>query len=1156
MVPHSSDAEPPESTDANAAGVKVGPFVLQRRIGVGGMGEVWRGDHESGGFPAAIKILRSELARDEWVRRAFRNEVRATARLHHPRVVMVYDHGELSEALSGLAERGFDAGSPWLAMELVEGHSLMRARGRLDWEELYGVLLSLLDALAHAHARGLIHRDLKPGNALYHDGHVKLVDFGLVRMLEEDDSDARAVLGTAPYMAPEQFRGDNLAIGPWTDLYALGGLAWTLVCGSPPFGLRRPFKELREAHLEQAPPPLDPLVLVPESFELWMRRLLEKDPARRFRRAADAAWALRRVAPVRARVAQVRFEPDYPTLNWSDAATVTAEPGEPEVEPTLGGLDPDERPPMALDWRQPLPPLPPAGVGMALFGLRDPPITDREEERDALWASLVRASEGGVQLALLQGQAGGGKSRIARWVCERAHELGAAEVMTVSHGLTASPRDGVVAGLARLLRCADLPRERTVRRCVEALRALGLNEPDDALALAEMIRPATTEEAARERVVRPGGERERRELLSRILDRIGRERPLIVRVDDVQWGPDSLALASFMLQRSMSGGVLWLMTARDVAADTPEAHALSVLLRHKNAARVAVGPLGAGARAELLRSLGLRGAVAGLVEERAGGNPLFSVQLVGDWIQRGWLEAATDGLRLREGVSPTVPDDVHEVLQGRVDDVLAAHGPAEQAALELAAVLGATLDWEEWTQAAHLAGVFASVALVEELLRRGLAECEPEGPQAGWSFAHALLRDSLVRRARESGRLNDHHRACVAMLRERQSRDPRAALRLGFHLLALGEREEALGPLAKGAWRCVIDSEYAMAERALAAREEAIVALNLPENDRRGCIGWLMRARVARRLGDHETFHRFAVLAEQAARAQGWSDLLCQALRERARLAAWTGDRVSALGHLEEAMELASAGADLAWCQRDQGLMLAAAGMSALDPLTRAFQYFVQSNELFGAGSCARGLAETAIRFGQDPTPWLDEAERLLTRSLPVQEPAQTLVGLAEVRRLRGDVDAAADTYEQALRRLHAIGSAATDEARLGQATLWLSAGRHRAAHSLVSELAAEYRERGRAGWLGQALALQAEAEAQLGRWEDMERTLGEALGTLHGSGMVDRRMVEALLACGRLAAAAREPLAARLAWRLVLRQAGVAEGAVDPAEIDEARGA
>jgi len=249
--------------------VRLGDFELLEVLGRGAMGSVFRARHVSGAA-VAVKVLDRE---DPMQDALFRDEVRAVAALDHPNIVQVHDHGRAP------------TGRPWLAMELVEAGALdLRER---PWPEVERVLADLLDGLAHAHARGVLHRDLKPDNVLMAEA-ARLADFGLAGRLG-------AAYGSPAYMAPEQVDADPEAQGPWTDLYALGCLGWALCCGAPPFFGSA--EEVLGAQVFDELPPFSPRVEVPERVEPWLRRCLEKEPADRWAFAAHARRAISELPP-------------------------------------------------------------------------------------------------------------------------------------------------------------------------------------------------------------------------------------------------------------------------------------------------------------------------------------------------------------------------------------------------------------------------------------------------------------------------------------------------------------------------------------------------------------------------------------------------------------------------------------------------------------------------------------------------------------------------------------------------------------------------------------------------------------------------------------------------------------------------------------------
>jgi serine/threonine protein kinase len=251
------------SGDAEA--IPLGPFDLLAPLGRGGMGEVWRGAHRDQGLAVAVKVMTGEHAREAAYIEAFRNEVQSVAALDHPAIIYVFDQGQITAEAEAASGGVLLAGSPFLAMELCSLGSLEYFPRPLDWPHLRALLLALLEALAHAHARGVIHRDIKPENVLLAGPDdprpgVKLSDFGLAHPAEKArrTGEGGGVAGTPLYMSPEQAMGHWRDYGPWTDLYSRGCVAWELATGSPPFIGTTPLATLA-AQLQRQPPELVPL---------------------------------------------------------------------------------------------------------------------------------------------------------------------------------------------------------------------------------------------------------------------------------------------------------------------------------------------------------------------------------------------------------------------------------------------------------------------------------------------------------------------------------------------------------------------------------------------------------------------------------------------------------------------------------------------------------------------------------------------------------------------------------------------------------------------------------------------------------------------------------------------------------------------------------
>jgi len=264
----------------------LGEWRLEGVRGRGGMGTVYAARHEATGALAALKTLPAGAGGlDAGLAKRFAQEAEVLRRLRHPGIVRL---------LGGLEQQGEVC---YFAMELVRGQDLgavLRARGRLSGPEAVAVGLSVLGALAAAHAQGVVHRDVKPQNVLLTaDGAVKVVDFGLARALDATRLTGTGErLGTPAFMSPEQ--ADGKPAGPPSDVYSAAVLLYTCLRGRPPFEAESPLAVLLQ-HLQATPPPLAARGL-PAGLQGLLRRGMAKRPEDRFPDAGAFAAALRALA--------------------------------------------------------------------------------------------------------------------------------------------------------------------------------------------------------------------------------------------------------------------------------------------------------------------------------------------------------------------------------------------------------------------------------------------------------------------------------------------------------------------------------------------------------------------------------------------------------------------------------------------------------------------------------------------------------------------------------------------------------------------------------------------------------------------------------------------------------------------------------------------
>lgn len=278
-----------------APGIRIGRYELRDELGRGGMGVVYSARDPELGREVALKVVRAGQDANDSQRRRFSREARAVARLKHPNIVEVYDMGTYEGGL-------------YYTMEYVAGTSLARRIAGVPVEPRVAARLAMgiAHALACAHDAGLIHRDVKPGNVLLDGDTPKLTDFGLVKQLDSDEATAvltrgDQMLGTPAYMAPEQLAGDNDAVVPATDQYALGIILFEMLAG------QRPFKGVGSNELVHrmtaSEPPRLPLAGTPRELDFIRRRAMAFAPDERYASCTEMADDLQRFldgAPVRA----------------------------------------------------------------------------------------------------------------------------------------------------------------------------------------------------------------------------------------------------------------------------------------------------------------------------------------------------------------------------------------------------------------------------------------------------------------------------------------------------------------------------------------------------------------------------------------------------------------------------------------------------------------------------------------------------------------------------------------------------------------------------------------------------------------------------------------------------------------------------------------
>lgn len=910
----------------------LGPFDLLKPIGKGSMGVVWEGVHRSQGLPVAVKVLTTVGAQDETFRQAFANEVRAVARLHHPSIIRLLDYGNTDESLFSASNGQIASGSQYYAMELATGGTLPRPKSPLPWLQMRFLLLELLDALAHAHARDVIHRDIKPGNILLMrdstQSRVMLTDFGIAKAVGTKELPDGMVAGTPRYMAPEQILNQFRDQGPWTDLYSIGCLAYLFAAGKRIFNHVKGTEVLR-CQLREEPEPVTGRHL-PEGFQKWLSKMLAKKISNRFEYAAEAAWELvclpdpveelpqtaeaqdggpdssdnNAVSPngaVNSSIFNTLYHAEQVELRSTGTSSVMqaaenradiaddllADMGEtmrmasediaamvvlPQAKPGFEPLgEKHDLATLAEVYRQRLTvpkivydnhvlvPAPKSwrreayeerssllnGVGLGLWGLRSIPMVGREMERDIIYSQLIATRGDRIpRCIVLDGPRGCGKSRIIEWMAQRAHELSIAHTLKAFHYDDHLNAPGIARAMMYYLSCQNLTRAQALERIQWFLSEHPLeDEYDDALPMLELMQ---LQDDPNEPVpaIRFANVEEQYAVLSRFLTRICHDRAAYLWLDDVHNSKYSLDFVEYIMNSGLEIPLLILCSCRseDIEQMSPQEESYKRILMSDGVTKLDILPLSADVHLELVHQLtGLDDDLCYQVAQRTSGMPLFAIQLVGDWIERGVLVPGERGFRVKEGASVDLPDSLHELWISRIRSIFrdSKKYPNAFDQLELAACLGVQFDADEWRIVCEMAELGSNASTLDVMLEHQLFEMNYPNIR----FVHEILRESLIRYMKEIGRSREFHHICADMLETYfASVQTFYHERRAEHLYAAHAYEACLEPLLHAAIKRRQRGEFEVAHTLFRRRDVCLEYCHADANSPIRALGWLAEA--------------------------------------------------------------------------------------------------------------------------------------------------------------------------------------------------------------------------------------------------------------------------------------------------------------------------
>jgi len=714
-----------------------GRYVVLKKLGEGGKGAVYKARDTVLNRVVAIKMLKSAVASEEAYSR-FMREAQAVAKLNHPNIVSIHDIGKEDE-------------KQFFVFEYVDGMSLRELmktypEGKCDTQTVLRIGSDLCSALQYAHSQGVLHRDIKPENVLItEEGIAKLMDFGLAKMLGQPGITQEGIIvGTVAYVAPENALGKGADAR--SDLYSFGAVLYEMVTGKPPFLGEDPVKVIF-SHIHDYP--VSPIRLnskLPQALAVCIMKLLEKEPGKRYQDAAALLEVLRGI-------------------------------GEDFLRETLV---PSRKPSVVVPSPRP-------------STIKEVQLIDRVEEMTLLKEAVDRAVRGEGGVVFLYGEAGIGKTRLAR-------ELGAyagLRGMQVLHGRC--PALFKMDGVPPYVLWNEVIKDYLQTCSSEQLYKVIGYYPGEVCKLVPEVKQklGTIQQSL---PISPEHQRDRLfEAVSQFITNISKEAPLLVVLDDLQWTDESsLLLLHYLARGIQKESLLLLGDYRDT--DIDERHPLSPVIAELNRERlfqsVQLKRMSFNDISEMIKQILEQDDVpkefCELVFEKTRGNPFFAEEVIKSLKEEGVIYREGNRWNIREVSEIEFPKTVKSVIKARIsrlDDEC-------QNVLNMASFVGNDFTFEA---ICAVAGYEEDrlLELMEKIHKTGLFKHKVIRGEDTCSFADIIVRDAVYEEVHPFRRKKLHGIVGRALEKVYTEKIDEHLGELALHFLESGDKDKALGYFLK-----------------------------------------------------------------------------------------------------------------------------------------------------------------------------------------------------------------------------------------------------------------------------------------------------------------------------------------------------------------------